>query len=816
VYGRNKTWSALKLILSEKTQHGAIFMKLTMNFPALPNENLNRKIFVEVRNFRVTVRRLMLVLVAALVLGPALVGHAAELPAESDQGPVPAPHFPDALHAVIWRNWQLVEPARLAKVLRTTPDRIIEMAVSMGLPAEVKVPPQMMQRGYITLVRRNWHLMPLEQLMELLDVSAEEMAFKLREDDGLIWKMAFFRPKVPPVTYAEPSEAARQRAAEIKKFVEAEFGDLAKVQAEPRFEFISRLSAVPDSTRAELAKQDDKLRFIYSYFGVYGDPLSDPAIDPYPEGLLARLQECGVNGVWLHVLLRQLAPGGETFPEFGEGHELRLKNLQAMVARAKKYGIDVYLFMLEPRAMERDFFANRPEMMGASDTLDNNYASICTSDPRVRKWMGDSLSHVFREVPGLGGVFTITASEMQSNCASHANRHECPRCGPRPGAEVIAEVNRTIRDGVHSAAPNAKVITWDWGWNNHGDAVDMIAVSPKNTWFMSVSEWSLPIERGGVPYTIGEYSLSAVGPGPRATRHWQAAEERGLKRVAKVQLSNSWELSAVPYLPVYDLVAEHCSRLAQRNLDGMMLSWSLGGYPSPNLELAAEFSRQPTLDRETAILALAKKHFGSAAAPQVRQAWRKFSDALREFPFSKGTLYNAPHQFGPANLLFVQPTGRKAGPVCYPYDDLATWCDPYPTEVLAAQFQKVAQGWAEGLKDLRSAQEKVSQGHKAFADSDLDVAEAAQIHYASTTNQVKFVMKRDALLQKQGSTPPTQLTQELNSLLEDEIQLAKRLFQLSCKDSRLGYEASNHYYYVPLDLVEKCLNCAQLREQYSR
>ena len=110
---------------------------------------------------------------------------------------------------------------------------------------------------------------------------------------------------------------------------------------------------------------------------------------------------------------------------------------------------------------------------------------------------------------------------------------------------------------------------------------------------MSVSEWSLPIERGGIRNTVGEYSLSAPGPGPRATAHWKLARERGLKTAAKLQINNTWELSAIPWLPVLDLVAEHCAGLAKQKIDGVMLSWSLGGYPSPNLLVAERFARNP-------------------------------------------------------------------------------------------------------------------------------------------------------------------------------------------------------------------------------
>ncbi|MEA3476669.1 MAG: hypothetical protein U9R60_00690 [Bacteroidota bacterium] len=54
---------------------------------------------------------------------------------------------------------------------------------------------------------------------------------------------------------------------------------------------------------------------------------------------------------------------------------------------------------------------------------------------------------------------------------------------------------------------------------------------------------------------VGEYSISAVGPGPRARRLWKVAKEQELKTIAEVQVNNTWELSAIPYLPVMHLVA---------------------------------------------------------------------------------------------------------------------------------------------------------------------------------------------------------------------------------------------------------------------
>ena len=739
---------------------------------------------------------------------------AAELPAVADRPPIETPHFPDSLHAVVWRNWQLVEPQRLAAVLGTTTEKVTKLAVSMGLPRVVSPPPEMRERGYITLIRRNWHLLPYEQLTQLLGITPDELALRLREDDFLYIKLGSLKPRCPRVTYGEPNAAARQRAAKIRSLVERNFGAQLEQPSEPRFAFVAALSEVQDLKPTGIKRNpNDRLRFIYSYFAMFGDPLATPQLDPFPAGLLARLRVQGVNGIWLHTVLRQLAPGGSDFPEFGEGHEVRLDSLRKLVQRAKQYGIDVYLYVNEPRAMPTAFFEHRPEMAGVAE---GEYVAMCTSDLRVRQWIGDALAHVFREVPDLGGVLTITASENLTNCASHGQHRNCPHCAQRTEAEILVETNTVIADGVHRTSPAAKVIAWDWGWSGHGDARSTIALLPDSVWLMSVSEWSLPIERGGIKSAVGEYSMSAVGPGPRATLHWDAAKQRGLKTVAKVQLNNTWELSAVPYLPVLDLVAEHCERLAKADVDGMMLSWSLGGYPSLNLELAQEFAARPVPETSTALQKIAERHFGPQAAPLVRRAWTKFSRAFEEFPFHGAVLYNAPQQMGPANLLYGRPTGYAATMVGIPYDDLTAWRGPYPSQIFAAQFQKVADGWAAGLVDLEAAQKLVPANLRAAAAADVRVARAAQLHFASVANQAEFIIARDAILAAQGDADTNVLRQQLTSTLEREVDLAKSLFALASADSRLGYEASNHYYYVPLDLVEKVISCEYIKNDLSQ
>ena len=736
-------------------------------------------------------------------------------------------HFPDRMHAFVWRNWHAVEPARIAAVLGTSVDNVTAVARSMGLPPAIPIPPEQKSRGYffMTLCRRNWHLLPPEQLAQLLETSVADLTNFLRVEEHANWViLGRFKPQCEPLRYSSPSPAARKRAAEIRQVVRQHFGDELSQPGEPRFAFVERLSKLREATaassqvprRQQAATPRFSPRFICSYLKIYGDPLLDPEIDMYPEGLLQRLSEVGVDGIWLYGVLRDLAPGGQEFPEFGEGHKTRQANLRTLVERAKGYGIGVYLYLNEPRARPLPFFAKRPEMMGVRS---GDYACMCTSHPAVRQWMTGALTHIFTNVPDLAGVFTITASENQTNCAWGGRHETCPRCKSRTAAEIIAEVNAAIEEGVHRGNPKAHVIVWDWGWFGNRDPAQIIARLPKSVWLLSVSEWSLPIARGGVKTHVGEYALSAVGPGPRAQRHWALARQAGLKTAAKVQLNTTWELSSLPYIPAVDLMAQHCHNLVAAGVDGAMLSWSLGGYPSPNLKIAQRFNRSPTPSIAEALDEVARDSFGPEGALHGRRAWSAFSEAFAEYPYHITVLYRAPVQLGPANPLYLTKTGWQSTMVGFPYDDLPHWHGPYPPEVFAAQLEKVATAWKPGLAELQIAVDKTPTDRRAAAEAELLFARAARLYFKSVANQTRFVLARDALAEPAASLTSDQCQQrlaEIDRLVRDEIALAREMFTLARLNSCIGFEAASQYFYLPLDLVEKVIGSQYVLDQHAK
>ncbi|MCD6596101.1 MAG: hypothetical protein J7L04_00330 [Bacteroidales bacterium] len=722
-------------------------------------------------------------------------------------------YFPSTMHAFIWRNWESVPLNRMAKVLNTTTENVLKAGRSMGLPPYLEPGPKFEKRGYISLIRRNWNLISYKQILILLDWTEEQLDQTLRDDDFLWVKVGGMEPKCPHLQYINPTPEISKRCAEIKILVENNFGkDLTKPQEE-RFAFIKYLSSFDKNYEPKItpeSNKDEPLRFIYSYFAPFGDPLLQPEIDPFPDGLLQRLNKQGINGVWLHVVLHQLT-SSNIFPELGKGHETRLKNLRILAKRAEKYGIKIYLYMNEPRAMPPSFFKGREDLLGFQD---KDFGTLCTSVPLVRQWIKESLANVFTEVPELGGVFTITGSENLTNCWSKQQGDLCPRCSKRQAAEVIAEVNKTIADGVWQGNPNAKVIVWDWGWpdgtawGKNQWAADIIKLLPDKVYHMSVSEWSKPLQRGGINATVGEYSISVVGPGPRAQRLWKIAKKRNLKTIAKVQVNNTWELSAIPYLPVMNLIAEHIKNLQNENVDGLMLSWSLGGYPSPNLELVKYIQDHPSSSISESLFKIATNRYGKKSAPDVIKAWNAFSSAFTEFPYGL-SIYTAPMNYGPSNPLYAEPTGETATMLGFPFDDLEKWRGIYPAAVLANQFEKLANKWETGLPYFEKAIANAKMpDQKANTIEDHRFATAAWIHFKSVANQIQFIMVRDSLLS--GDLEQKNLKAKikvLKDIAQNESRLARQIYHISKEDSRIGFEASNHYYYFPLDFVEKVINC---------
>ncbi len=857
-----------------------------------------------------------------------------ELPVGDAPEAINFTHFPSRVHATIWRNWGIVAVEKIAEILETNEENITKIASGMGLSVPSQVDDKWLERGYVTIIRRNWHLLTYEQILKLLEWSEDKLLYVLKEDDFLFYKLGQHKPFVGKNTFSEIAERENKHAitiAEVLKkhfpegfetaenhkpfsflSIKSETGNIAqkKIRSITKEEialdnswwvqystkddrinfytqrFINELSnrwgvrlnpdpdqdvndkvislaVIPDGEKTRESHSIDitdgeiritavdeigvlrglqfiqnemesnegpylkkarinrntrfSLRLIYSYSAVYGDPFTDSDLDPYPDEWLNKLSSMGINGIWMQGVLYDFVSWDRT-PDLSSERIKRIEGLNNIVKRAADYGIGVYLYINEPRAMPLRFFENNMDIKGHEE---GGYASLCTSQKAVQEYIRDGFRILFTEVPQLAGIITITMSENLTNCYSHSTKKSinCPVCSKRTPQEVVSEVNRLIAEGVWSAKPDAEVICWNWGWNKSFEWDDKmikeaIGLLPEGVRLMCTSEDEMPYNIAGIEGQIQDYSMSIVGPGQKSTACWKQASEKGLTALAKIQVNNTWECSAVPYLPVMNLVDQHMKNLTAEGVSGLMLGWTLGGYPSINMEFASQYYWDDHKDfKNIDVCEFALKKFGEIVGPKVYAAWTLFSSAFREFPFHLMVLYTAPQNFGPANLLFYENSNRKATMLGFPYDDLETWRGIYPEEILENQFEKLSIGWANGLIALKSAEINVAVKNSGLLRDMMSVAATVHCHFRSTYLQIAFIRLRNKLYMEDNENRE-KIIKEIIEIIDEEIHLAKELYKIVSTDSRIGFEASNQYFYTGQDLKEKVVNCEYLKYRF--
>ena len=712
------------------------------------------------------------------------------------------PAFPTRWQHFIWRNWGFIDVATLAKVLDCNINDVKNAAEQMGLNPQITVDENWRQFGYLTILRNNWHILNYQQLLDLLGWSCEKLALSLKEEDFLYCKFGNLKPDCAILKYYPLSNEELQKTHLLKERFNKYFNFSNLFYKEAPFSFKEKFAAKDNI--AGIEKFD--FNFIHSYCASCGDVLGEAKeLDPVPESLLAQYQSMGIKGVWIHAILYLLCPikGAE---EFSTNWQLRLDNLKYIVNKCAKYDIKVYLYVNEPRALPIKFYDIKPDWKGIEAPAFNTYNICTTKTTEPLEWLENAVKAVFTYVPDLGGLLTITASENPTTCHSRFESHKCPFCNKIAPEKIIADVNCAIERGMHAASKDAKLIMYDWAWTKNAESTpqeklefkkEVLKHSPKgsNVFVNCVSEWGLITNVGGVEQYLMDYSISQVGPSCESKEVWKFAQSLGIGTVAKLQLNNSWELSAVPSIPVPYLIKEHLDNLAARNVNGVMLSWTLGGYPGGNLDLLKATPEE-----------IANNKFNSLLADKICFAWKDFSQAFRSFPFNVEVIYNSPVNYGPMNLLHLEKTNYKASMIGFPYDDLATWRNMYSEEIFEEQFRKLNAQWKTGLDTLEEAKKLIESDKEQKEFDEIYVnAVAAYCHLNSTYLQICFVRARDNGFDKT----------KMVAIAKEEILMAKMLMDIVKVDSRIGFEASNHYYYTLNDLAEKVITCQYIIDTLS-
>ena len=691
---------------------------------------------------------------------------------------------------VIFRNYRMVSNENIAKVLGCSAEDVEREALRLGL-IKGEADPIWLTRGFITILRNNWHLLPYEQLMTLLGFSEERLDFLLANEDFLGIKLGHKKPLVDKVTYCPLTDEQISETEKVAKTVR-EF-DTAQRKM---FDFFNDRT---DTEPQYFVSQDGGTRIVHGFLSPCGDPFADDMRSHLPDSLLDAYAKQGVNVLFLHAVLSTLSPYRYA-PEYSEGYEARRENLKNLVLRAGKRGIKIYLYFDEPRSLPTGIFERYGNKEIEGRHPKRGGVCLCLSTEEPKEYLYSATKDLFEAIPELGGILNITWSEYTTHCLSHGRSDcDCPRCKDLYYWELPVLVNNIMHDAVRDSGSNAEVLSYAWGWQvwpqDELEAA-FTALHPE-IGVIQVSETKKEIRRGGVEVAVGDYSISAPGPSPIAENFLKTAARLGHKTFAKVQMSCSWEAAMVPYLPVFDLELEHLQNLNKIGTKNFMLTWTHGGYPSITFDMICDFMKSPdTFNVDDWY----KKQFGDKAE-KVHEAIKLCCEGFKNYPFSVATMYDSPKNIGPANMWMLEPDNNPTSMVCYSVDDYEKWIASYPVDVYLDLFGKVVEKWEKGCDILDSvASDEKTRELALFARVVLLEFKADIIHteYA--------VAKREL--------PATK--DKMAELIVREREVTKALLKLIPKSTLVGYEASNHYFFTEREYIEKLINLDGIEKELAQ
>ena len=686
---------------------------------------------------------------------------------------------------IIFRNYGMVRTELIGKVIGLSADNVVYHADKLGI-ADIKYESVWKEKGFVTIIRNNWDILPNREIATLLEISEEELNNTLVEYDFLDIKLGK-KPKVEGYLY-QPLDSREEENTEKAKMIVCETFTERKVRP---FDFFKGF-VEPYYVAGQHGEIKD--RFVSSYSAKYSGALLDDNLSDYSDDYLQKLAKTGTNGIWISDTLRNLAefPFDKTL---SPDYRIRVKNLKKLTERCKKFGIKVYLYLNEPRSLPESFFDKYHNLKGQK--ADDGTYCLCTSRQEVKDYLYNAVKSLAGSVPLLYAVMTITMSENPTHCYSRPwggateIDTDCPNCKNRKPQEIVAEINNIISRALKEGNGYTRLITNVWGWANYAgedkkEVFETLDLLDKDIDVLCVSEYGKEFIRGGVKGKVDDYSISVAGPSEFAEKVLMYAKNAGHRIWAKIQVNNSWECSAVPYLPTFGLMAEHVKRLKQIGVQGLMLGWSLGGFVGGALPLINSICENDNFDGNEWYKAV----YGDSA-DKIEKAVKIFDKAFLNYPFSVESIYFGAHNLGCGNIWSIEKQDRASTMVCYTFDDIENWTFPYGVDIYISLMENLCKEWENGLKTFENIQNNTAT--KEF----ISCAKAAYIHFKSALNLSKFSKYKFNLKANRET---------LKDCLESELIITKELYKLVGKDAKIGFEMTNHYYYNENVLLEKIIN----------
>jgi len=538
--------------------------------------------------------------------------------------------------------------------------------------------------------------------------------------------------------------------------------------------------------------------------------------EEWPDAYLSLLARYGFDSIYASVYAN---PNGT--PALAPYDSMRRQDparMHDLIRRAARYGLDVYA----------------PLMYRITDEPGN--------DEGLRRLIRD---HV-RDFPEIRGYVLLIEGFIYSG--EHAWP---PRGDPEALKAWIRGWTRGVRvacEEFHRLDPKIEVLPWDYNIDFRPEGVEVknyvIDQYPLDAIPLLTFENGKGFSRDGERGYLKDYAINETGPAEVTAAQVAHARERGIQTIyAKADTWASWQYGTFPYLPFpYQWYARY-QALEKTGINGTMESWSYGFKPNWVAELRCWYSWSDAPALDDLLKATAKREFGAGSEKPVLEAWDHFSRAIRLVP-DTGPNMGTTNAIG-APFFFETPE-PLAMTVGHSWTDQEIWsrrseispywpyavrrvillpdfsnrvnvaeryAQPFSLKVFNKYLLLAADEMEKGLESYRRAGLAAPEAKRKSAFREVLLAEQLQRMMRSDQAILEFENLRFRLGHNANKADAGGLLDRMTTILREEIARTEASLETDRRDSRLGYEYENDYFYTPFVLREKLKQLRSALEQ---
>ena len=521
---------------------------------------------------------------------------------------------------------------------------------------------------------------------------------------------------------------------------------------------------------------------------------SGSGIDNYPDSELIAMLHAGYDEI-------------ELFMVDFDRNRLGYCDFNDIIKRAARYGIRTFLFNYIRTYVH-------PDEAGAQEKFDKVYGEVFRRYPGAAGigLCGESLEFPSRDPATTGKTYKESVIDG------------IPDTRPSPGwypCKDYPAYIQCIERAVHKFKPDAEVqfSTYNWGYAPLELRKKFLADFPKNVSLSVCYEIFSQRRLEGLHTPVMDYTISAAEPGYYFTSECEEAHKRGIMLTGNVNTTGiAWDFGCVPLVPAPEKILRR-----DLNLRLAAKKWKVERHYATHHygwwnNVAADLGKWTSWedfepDYDELLTKIAVRDYGKKAAPHVRTAWKKWSEAMNHYIASNEDQYG-PWRVGAAYPFIFQPNISRtmaSKEIKFPTAPHAhfgggivkTFYTPYENAEQSPGFLR----YPAELRSLNRMLKRWNQGLEAAAKAvkNADPAkrdEAKRLealgHFIRnsviTTIHIKEWWRANIAMQDSASVKEAdKYLDRIEALAHAEIENARDTIPVVEFDSRLGWEPSMEY-----------------------